>query len=572
MNFRNKLIISFCIIFVLLSAGIIIYENHDAKMRKIDALKERLDAYSGLLAKHLAQNGWDKEAENIAKLLPGKLRITIIDKDGSLIYDDALNNLNENHANRPEIIEAVKNGIGTDIRNSASNNIQYLYYAKNSNDGMIVRVALPYDHEVHSFLQPDNAFLYFMIVILIIGAGMIIYAANYFGRSVKKLKDLSVELRNNIETDREVTFSNDELGEVGRQLVDNVKRIKKNERKLNREREKLLLHIQTSAEGVCFFYRDRTVAFYNGLFLRYYNIIADKLLTIGQTIDNQEPFEEAFKFLNSNGDKNFHEYSIKSQGKEFSLRINIFADSAFEFILTDITARESMQRLKTEMTGNVAHELRTPVTSIRGFLEILREGNLSPEKTNDYINRAYGQTQRLSELISDMSMLTKMVENRDNIEMSRITLFDVASSVKNDSAESLARNMIQFMIDIPPELKIRGNESLLYSVFRNLTDNVISHVGANKNIEVSLIDIKDEMAYISFADNGPGIKPEQHLNRIFDRFYRVGEGRTRNSGGSGLGLSIVKNAILIHGGEISVKNRKEGGLEFIFSLPVWKTI
>jgi signal transduction histidine kinase len=117
-----------------------------------------------------------------------------------------------------------------------------------------------------------------------------------------------------------------------------------------------------------------------------------------------------------------------------------------------------------------------------------------------------------------------------------------------------------------------GNGNLLYSVFRNLMDNVVGHAGENIAINIDLRGEDDTFAYFSFSDNGVGIEDEKHLNRLFERFYRINEGRTRETGGSGLGLSIVKNAITFHGGTITAQNRTEGGLEFLFNLPGCKSV
>jgi signal transduction histidine kinase len=136
--------------------------------------------------------------------------------------------------------------------------------------------------------------------------------------------------------------------------------------------------------------------------------------------------------------------------------------------------------------------------------------------------------------------------------------------------EQLQSKDIIIYSTVPQDYTISGNENLLYSVFRNLVDNVISHAGESITIRISKCSEDGKFAYFSFSDNGVGIEDEKHLNRLFERFYRVGEGRTRETGGSGLGLSIVKNAIAFHGGTITVKNRMEGGLEFLFSLPLLK--
>ena len=568
MSFRSKLIISFLIIFGLFAAGIVVYENYDAKIRRDSMLKERLDVYAMVISKQIAKDGWNQNSEKLISLFPEKIRITIIEKDGKLLYDNALTSISENHSNRPEIIQAIRDGSGSNVRTSSSNNITYLYYAKNSGDGTIVRLALPNDSSIHTFIEPDNAFLYFMIVVFLIGVGMIYYVASHFGKSVRNLRDFSILLSSNSNQDEtKPIFPDDELGEIGQRLVDNIQKIRKNQNKLKHEREKLMLHIQSSAEGVCFFYSDGRVAFYNGLFLHYYNIISDSALIVGQPITREEPFTNVFSFLEQRVHENFYEQRFLYQGKEFTLRVNLFDDKSYEFILIDITAKETTRKLKTEMTGNIAHELRTPVTSIRGFLEILLNESVDESKYKDYLRRAYVQSQRLSELISDMSLLSKISDNPEGFVFGSVSVSPVAQHVKSDLSELIADNDVEFHIELPDKIIVRGNENLIYSMLRNLTENAILHAGRGVVIVLSMKELMNGKAYFSFSDNGPGISPAYHLNRIFDRFYRVGEGRTRTSGGSGLGLSIVRNIVAVHGGDIMVRNREGGGLQFLFSLP-----
>ncbi len=242
--------------------------------------------------------------------------------------------------------------------------------------------------------------------------------------------------------------------------------------------------------------------------------------------------------------------------------------------LREHEAKEKTRRLKHEMTGNIAHELRTPVTSIRGFLEIVLGNELDDARRRQYLERAYGQTQTLSALISDMSLLARIDEKQGAFEFSAIDAAALLEKVRNDTSKGLVEKNIAFRTDIPEGLTFRGNESLLYSVFRNLTDNVISHAGEGVEIRIVAKIIEDSngrkgrTARISFSDTGRGIEDESHFERIFERFYRVNEGRTRDTGGSGLGLSIVRNTVALHGGTISVHNNKPRGLEFIFDLPV----
>jgi len=366
---------------------------------------------------------------------------------------------------------------------------------------------------------------------------------------------------------KQLRESKAELGDIKNRYAKIIKKIKEDEWRIAREKEKLLTHTQVSAEGICFFKPDRTVDFHNGLFLQYFNVIAFDSTNIEREMLSDEVFIPVVNFLNSCINEGCFETRISRHGSEYSLFANIFADKSFEIILIDITLREKTKRLKQEMTGNIAHELRTPVTSIRGFLEIIINNNIGKEKKQEYLKRAYAQTQVLSELIADMSLLTKIDERAESLKFSKVNINELLQSIKNASAIALAEKNIQFNANIPEDLFIFGNESLLYSIFRNLTDNVIRHAGENISINIKILhELNDGKVYFVFSDTGKGVGENIMLERLFERFYRVEEGRTRDTGGSGLGLSIVKNAVLFHGGTITVRTGENIGLEFLFSL------
>ena len=222
-------------------------------------------------------------------------------------------------------------------------------------------------------------------------------------------------------------------------------------------------------------------------------------------------------------------------------------------------------KYRQELTGNIAHELRTPVTSIRGYLETVLKKQLNAEKEHYFIRQAYNQTMVLSELIRDISLITKMEEAPAAFNLTSVCINDLLAELKADLQVSLQEKGIEMEWDIPQNLIIHGNQNLLYSIFRNLTDNVLCYAGENVRIQI-LGNKGKQYCYFSFSDTGVGILDESHLDRIFERFYRVSEGRTHDSGGSGLGLSIVKNAVIFHKGKICAKNKEQGGLEFLFSL------
>lgn len=224
------------------------------------------------------------------------------------------------------------------------------------------------------------------------------------------------------------------------------------------------------------------------------------------------------------------------------------------------------QQLKKQMTSNIAHELRTPVTSIRGYLEtIIACPDMAPEKKQAFIEKAYNQTLRLTELITDMALITKMEERSDKLRKEEIDLYDVANEVFDEFEERIAEkgNIVENRLSSGTILV--ANRTLVYTIIRNLVENTLKYAGDGVTMHLECYSTIEKFCYLTYYDTGAGV-PEEHLDKIFERFYRIEEGRTRDVGGSGLGLSIVRNSILFHGGSLRVINRQWGGLQFFFSL------
>ena len=224
--------------------------------------------------------------------------------------------------------------------------------------------------------------------------------------------------------------------------------------------------------------------------------------------------------------------------------------------------------LKRQLTQNIAHELKTPVASIQGYLEtILENPKINDEMKAQFMQRCYAQSQRLTSLLRDISTLNRLDDAPDMLtDFDTVDISQMVANIQRETALQLEARSIKFCNRLPDGITVRGNQSLLYSVFRNLTDNAITYAGEGTTITLSAEKADDEWRF-TFADNGTGV-PGEHLPRLFERFYRVDKGRSRKMGGTGLGLAIVKNAILLHGGSISVKNANPPahGLIFTFSL------
>lgn len=231
-----------------------------------------------------------------------------------------------------------------------------------------------------------------------------------------------------------------------------------------------------------------------------------------------------------------------------------------------IHEKEEKLRIKRQLTNNINHELKTPVAAIQGYLEtIINNNDISEEERRSFIEKSYAHSQRLTQLLHDVSTITRLEDGSSRIETEDVDLRAIIDEVASEIKFLPQERQMRVNIDMPERVLVNGNSTLLLSIIKNLTDNAIAYSGG-RDIYIRLAESSKTMHTITFADNGIGID-EEHINHIFERFYRIDAGRSRKLGGTGLGLSIVKNAVLFHGGDITVYNRKAGGLEFKFTLP-----
>lgn len=234
-----------------------------------------------------------------------------------------------------------------------------------------------------------------------------------------------------------------------------------------------------------------------------------------------------------------------------------------------LKATEERANLKRQLTNNINHELKTPTSIIKGYIDTIVENpSMDEESRNHFILKTQDQVTRLCNILNDLSMMTRIEEGSHRIAIEEIDFNEFVENLTSDIEESGVCGEMTFTASVPPNCKIKGNNTLLTAAIMNLVKNAVAY---SKGTEMGLKLLTENQRFYTFIfyDNGQGVS-EEHIPMLFERFYRVDKGRSRKSGGTGLGLPIVRNSINTIGGSISVNNRKGGGLEFVFTLRKWR--
>lgn len=500
------------------------------------------------------------------------LRVTIINPEGKVLFDNSGTEEFNNHNDRSEVRKARLYNEGFAIRTSGSTGKRYFYSASNIG-GYIYRSALPYDPYVQNALSTDKDFIYFMILMTLIFFFVLSRFTFSIGRTISKLRDFALNIEKDRIPDVDYIFPNDELGDISKNIITLYHRQQKAKDELSMEREKLIKHFQYAKEGFAMFTAEGREILSNILFIQFANVISDNQIRQAEEVLDIQELEPVKAFLgknlpNANRKRKVlrNSATIDKNGKIFLIECILFLDNSYEISINDISRQEEESRMKRQLTQNVAHELKTPVSSIQGYLEtIISNPELADDKRRFFLERCYSQSTRLTGLLRDISVLNRLDEASDMFDLSDINISKLISEIQKECSKEMEEKQISCETSLPGNPTIHGNYSLLYSIFRNLYDNAIAYAGEGSRITINCYKEDPKFYYFSFADNGTGI-PEEHINRIFERFYRVDKGRSRKVGGTGLGLSIVKNGVNFHKGQISAKSSPGKGVTFFFTL------
>ena len=575
--YKTRLLFSLTSVFAIFALALVLFQQYREKTYRKDILSSRLQSYANIVAEAIEAEGLKHDSaqfHEVLKVFPDDLRLSVITRQGVVKYDSSPKEASDmpKHKDRPEVLEALSQMEGNHIRISETTGDIYFYYAK-SYGIFLVRVAVPYDKAVKDFMEADRTFVWFVLLLSPLAFFILFYLADQSGKSISMLRHFIKSADKGLVDYDNIAFPHSELGELGRSILKKYQELEQSNHLIANERERFLRHFHYFEEGVAIFTHERQKIYANPIFLQYINTILDQPTANINSIWEHQAFAPAAEFLELNGgtrslteEAPIFRFNISAGSTFYAVQLLIYSDGGFEMTLSDVTRAEKSRKLKQQMSNNITHELRTPVSSIRGYIEtILNCPGLTEEKKLYFLSRAHTQVVRLTDLIRDVALITKVEEAPETMPLEHIDVHQIVEDIIEELRPDTLDTKISIANNIPSHTMLQGNYSLVYSIFRNLFENSIRYAGPDIEICAECYNMDDNFCYFRCYDTGQGVE-EAHLSRLFERFYRVSEGRTRDGGGTGLGLSIVRNAVTFHQGNITVRNRKEGGLEFLFTL------
>ncbi|RGF42918.1 PAS domain S-box protein [Ruminococcus sp. AF37-3AC] len=477
----------------------------------------------------------------------GDFRVTLIKSDGSVVSDSVDTDVSSmpNHSDRPEFEQAIKDGNGSSHRMSETLNKITYYYAEKTADGSVIRVAKTID-------SIYGIFLFVIPSILIIMIGVFVVCTILAKRSTKKIVEPIKEMADNGNGSPYY-----ELLPLSQKIASQQRQIKRQMRRLQFEKDKISTLIENMAEGFILIDVDKKVLMSNYSASKLLGAdddgVTDKtLIAFSRNEVLNDCVDKALSGESKNGDT-----TVK--GRALQIITNpVYSNGEKNgaiCLIIDVSAKKKAEKMRREFTANVTHELKTPLTSISGYAEIIASGLVKPDDIPNFANKIHKESGRLLSLISDIMELSQLDEKFSDEEFAPVDLAGVAAEVAEDLRSNAEKHGITITVDTKTAV-INGNRNQIYELIYNLCDNAIRYNRENGSVKIITGD-NNEHPFVKVADTGIGI-PEKHHKRVFERFYRVDKSRSKETGGTGLGLAIVKHITERHGGEISLESSEQG--------------
>ena len=499
-----------------------------------------------------AEQGVEQEGMAYFDSLHAKnCRVTWIAADGTVKYDNRSNpKTMENHADRQEVREAMENDSGTSVRRSSTLSEHTMYYAKRLSDGTVLRLSMS-QRSVLFLMGGMLSPLVFIFLAACLLAGVLSYRVSK--KIVKPLSEIDLKHPEQVET-------YDELSPFLQRIAAQNREIDARMAEIRKQQQEFSMITENMSEGLFVVDRNYQILSYNKSAMQIFGMDPgqehENLLAVNRSEGFRNAVDSALKGRHT-------QENLELNGRVYQIIANAVCQPDFAedmvgavILVLDVTEKEAQEQYRREFTANVSHELKTPLTSISGIAEIIRNGIVKPEDIPHFAGKIYDESQRLITLIGDIIKLSRLDENQVPMERETVDMLEMARDVVQQLSSVARKNGVTL---------VQGVRQVLGEMVYNLCENAVKYNRAGGRVWVDVQQVADHVV-LRVKDTGIGI-PAAEQGRIFERFYRVDKSHSKAVGGTGLGLSIVKHGAALHHATISVSSEPEQGTEITLTFP-----
>jgi len=585
-SFKLKLILSYVLVILVSFGFIALFLDRNLEQNSLRNIETSLINQAYLVKSQISAEYIKRE--DIAYLDPFvtslsekiKCRITIITKLGKVLADSEKPQKEvpemESHLYRPEVRVALADGVGMEKRYSSTLKKDMLYVAlpikENKEIIGVVRLALSLESIGVTLREISKIILLGLIFALALAFVLGSIVATQTTRPIKRMIGVSRKFSEGDFSRRIIFSSNDEIGELAETLNQMAQGLEDKIKEIKAQNQKLAAIFNSMIEGIIVVDKSSNIISLNPTIERIFNVSQKEAQgkIFLESIRNNE-ISEVIKSVLTNCEPLSVEISlVLPVRKIFEINATpIFDNDVVNgclVVVHDISEIRRLERVRSDFVANVSHELKTPLTSIRGFAETLLEGALDDkENSRNFLKIIQGHTERLNSLVDDLLSLSHLESKEMTLEKKNFNLKQQLEEVISRFKSQLKKKNIEIKNELPQGISVSAHKDRIGQVFTNLIDNAIKFNKEKGSVRVYAQETEREIK-VFVEDSGMGI-PEKDISRIFERFYRVDKARSRELGGTGLGLSIVKHIIELHGGTIGVESTEGLGSKFFFTLP-----
>lgn len=483
-------------------------------------------------------------------------RVTLIDKDGTVLADSQVDvSKLENHGDREEVKQAETEGRGQSVRYSSTMTEKTVYYAQKLDSGQILRISADQFTIVTILLGISQPIAIVVIAAIVLS---LILSTNVAKHIVEPINDLDLD-------DPMENTVYDELSPLLRKIAHQNSTIEEQLKEARQKQEEFRIITDNMSEGFIVIDNQMKILTYNAAALKLFGAeqkTPENILALSRS----KPFRDAiYKSL----DGEHSQAEMTTDERVYSIISNPVYDTEQEVIgavivVIDITEISRREQLRREFTSNVSHELKTPLTSISGFAEIMKSGGTDEATVVDFSRSIYDEAQRLISLVSDIIKLSELDDGTIEYEPETVDLYTLSLEIASRLSPQAQEKKIHFTVN-GEKAEITGVRKILDEIIFNLCDNAVKYNRSGGDVKVSVKNSADTVT-VTVSDTGIGI-PTVQQNRVFERFYRVDKARSKSIGGTGLGLSIVKHGVMYHNAQISLESKENEGTTVVINFP-----